>query len=188
MPVENPNGTISGLDVLWPLANDPKSEGDNHFRMLKKLLQDQFPGEGGSGFAEAITATETEINYLGGASSNIQDQLNKAKRVATGRTTFLANGNPPTRHSDDGVDSIVYVGDGVVTITLSNAVTDANSMLFVASAPSAFFPVFVHDIQQDNISLSTAIWFYQENAGTNGQFALADEDVMFKWSIWDIGA
>ena len=47
MAVEAPT-TISGLNVSWPLGSDVKSEGDDHFRMLKTLLQTQFGGGTGA--------------------------------------------------------------------------------------------------------------------------------------------
>ena len=54
--------TIAGLDKTWPTGIDPVNKGDDHLRLIKQVLQDQFPGSGGNGFATAITATETEIN------------------------------------------------------------------------------------------------------------------------------
>ena len=37
MPVENAN-TIGQLNPLWPLGTDPRGQGDDHIRMLKKTL------------------------------------------------------------------------------------------------------------------------------------------------------
>lgn len=76
--------TIAGLDDLWPLSGDFVHEGDNHLRLLKAVLKAQFPGSGGDGFASAITATEAEINYLSGASSNIQTQIDDLTSDVTG--------------------------------------------------------------------------------------------------------
>lgn len=42
MPLEdniNDSSTPADLNVDWPLASDPKSEGDNHFRNIKRVLQ-----------------------------------------------------------------------------------------------------------------------------------------------------
>ena len=66
---------ISGLDKNWPAGIDGLDKGDDHIRLLKQVLQDQFPGVGGSGFAIPITATEAEINFLSGVTSAIQDQI-----------------------------------------------------------------------------------------------------------------
>lgn len=49
---------ISQLVATNPTASDPKSQGDNHLRMVKTVLQTQFPNLG----AVAVTPTATQIN------------------------------------------------------------------------------------------------------------------------------
>lgn len=68
--------TIKQLDKLWPEPSDDVSQGDDHLRLLKKVLKLIFPGANGEGFAIPITATEEEINFLRGVTSNIQEQIN----------------------------------------------------------------------------------------------------------------
>ena len=68
--------TIKQLQKLWPEPSDDVSQGDDHLRLLKKVLKLIFPGANGEGFAIPITATEEEINYLRGVASNVQEQLN----------------------------------------------------------------------------------------------------------------
>jgi hypothetical protein len=63
---------ISQLDPTYPAAVDPKSEGDNHLRLVKTVLKTQFPNFG----TNAITATAAEVNYLVGVTSAVQTQLN----------------------------------------------------------------------------------------------------------------
>ena len=67
--------TISGLQIANPTSSDPRSEGDNHLRLIKKVLKDQFPGALGDGFNTPLTASEAELNFVEGASSNIQEQI-----------------------------------------------------------------------------------------------------------------
>lgn len=67
--------TISDLDSSWPLGGDSTSDGDDHIRLIKSVLKTQFPGSSGDGFSIPITATEQELNYLVGTTSNIQDAL-----------------------------------------------------------------------------------------------------------------
>lgn len=74
MPLES-STTIGGLDKSYPLTGDPAGHGANHLRLIKQVLKDQFPGASGGGFTVAITASETELNLLGGLTSNIQEQL-----------------------------------------------------------------------------------------------------------------
>jgi hypothetical protein len=64
MPVEAAT-FISNLDKSWPLSQDGVNEGDNHLRLIKKVLQAQFPGSTNNGFNKAITSTEDELNSIG---------------------------------------------------------------------------------------------------------------------------
>lgn len=81
--------TLSGLQVTNPTSGDPVSQGDDHIRLIKSALKAQFPGSGGSGFSIPIAATEVEINYLAGVTSNIQSQLNVALSVIPAGTVML---------------------------------------------------------------------------------------------------
>lgn len=42
MPLES-SSFISGLTSSWPIAGDPKSQGDDHLRLIKTALQGTFP-------------------------------------------------------------------------------------------------------------------------------------------------
>ncbi len=53
---------IDSLNAAWPIgATDPKSEGDDHFRLVKSTIKNSFPN-----IAGAMTATHTELNVLDG--------------------------------------------------------------------------------------------------------------------------
>jgi hypothetical protein len=56
---------ISQLNPALPSAADAKSEGDDHFRLLKTVLQTQFPNFG----AGAVTATHSDLNRVAGANT-----------------------------------------------------------------------------------------------------------------------
>ena len=58
--------TISSFITSNPTSSDPVNQGDDHLRLIKSVLQAQFPGAAGNGFAIPITATEAEINALHG--------------------------------------------------------------------------------------------------------------------------
>lgn len=85
MPLES-GTTIAELDALNPTGLDNISQGDDHLRLIKNVLKQQFPGEAGQGFAIPITATETEINFLENMRSNVQDQIDG---LAAGAVTNL---------------------------------------------------------------------------------------------------
>ena len=76
---------ISQLDATLPLPGDKKSEGDNHLRLVKTVLQTQFPNFG----TAAMNATVGELNYMVGVTSLVQTQLNtltSAKAAKAGDT------------------------------------------------------------------------------------------------------
>lgn len=62
---------ISQLDPANPDPTDLVSQGDDHIRMVKEVLQNNFPNLS----AAAITPTTDEFNYLDGVTSSIQTQL-----------------------------------------------------------------------------------------------------------------
>ena len=58
--------TIASFITSNPTSSDPVNQGDDHLRLIKSVLQAQFPGVGGLGYATTITATEAELNALHG--------------------------------------------------------------------------------------------------------------------------
>ena len=58
---------ISNLNSALPAATDAKAEGDDHLRLLKAILQAQFPNF----TAAAVTATCTDLNLWRAASVGI---------------------------------------------------------------------------------------------------------------------
>ena len=70
---------ISGLVATNPLSSDPKSQGDDHLRLIKSTILATFPNITG-----AVTATHTELNYVTGVTSGIQSQLNSISALASG--------------------------------------------------------------------------------------------------------
>ena len=65
---------ISELVAADPTATDPISQGDDHLRLIKSVLQTQFSGLSGTtavtssgaelNILDGVTATSTELNYL----------------------------------------------------------------------------------------------------------------------------
>lgn len=97
---------ISQLDATLPLPGNPKSEGDNHLRLVKTVLKTQFPNFG----TAAMNATTTELNYMVGVTSLVQNQLNtltsakaeKAGDTYTGAHDFTgATPTVPTQATGD---------------------------------------------------------------------------------------
>ena len=53
---------ISQLTATNPTSSDPVSQGDDHLRLIKSVLQSQFTTLG----AAAVTTTAAELNLLDG--------------------------------------------------------------------------------------------------------------------------
>lgn len=111
---------ISQLDPTYPAAGDPKSEGDNHLRLVKTVLKTQFPNFG----TNAITATAAEVNYLVGVTSGVQTQLNT---LDTGKAS--KSGAAYT-----GTHDFTAAALTVPTQATGDATTKAASTAFVAAA------------------------------------------------------
>lgn len=79
---------INGLVATNPTAADPKSQGDDHIRLIKSALKNTF-----TALASAVTATGVELNYVAGVTDFIQTQLNSKGAIAgqiwTGAHNFV---------------------------------------------------------------------------------------------------
>jgi len=73
MTVESAS-TIAQLDATLPRGSDPRSEGDNHMRLIKAMLKTQFTS-GGPGLDAPVTVTAQELNSLAGVTGNIEERL-----------------------------------------------------------------------------------------------------------------
>lgn len=61
---------IDDLVEANPTSTDPVKQGDDHLRLIKKVLKNTF-----ANITNAVTVTHTELNRLGGVTSNVQNQL-----------------------------------------------------------------------------------------------------------------
>jgi hypothetical protein len=95
--------TISSFITSNPTSSDPVNQGDDHLRLIKSILKAQFPGAAGNGFATAITATEAELNYVHGVTSNIQTQINNF--LPSGTRMPFAQAAAPTGWTQDITDN-----------------------------------------------------------------------------------
>ena len=103
MALEDLTGTkyIDDLNSSNPAAGDNVSEGDDHIRGIKNVLKTTFPSIDG-----AITATDTELNYVDGVTSAVQTQLD----AITANDWVTA-----ARMADNSVDSDMYVDGSIDT-------------------------------------------------------------------------
>jgi len=124
MALEDLTGTkyIDDLNSSNPAAGDNVSEGDDHIRGIKNVLKVTFPSIDG-----AITATDTELNYVDGVTSAIQTQLNAITAndwVVTAR--IADDAITSALIADDAITSALIADDAVVTASIADdAITSA---------------------------------------------------------------
>ena len=145
MALEDLTGSGKYIDDLVsanPAVGDDVSEGDDHIRGIKNVLKLTFPSIDG-----AITATDTELNYVDGVTSAIQTQIDNKTTNAT--------------HSGE------VTGATALTIA-DNIVDEAN--LKVSNAPTNGYVLTAQSGQSGGLLWAAA----SGNTTTNGLYEMAN--------------
>jgi hypothetical protein len=147
---------INQLNESNPTSSDLKSEGDNHIRLLKSTLKTTFPNVTG-----AVTPTHTQLNFVAGVTSAIQDQLNRTLRQSGG-SAVNALPDAATRASKVlSFDASGHPATTIATVDLANAVTaasnaSASAIAADASADAAALSAIAADASADAAAASAA--------------------------------
>ena len=124
---------ISDLVVTNPTSSDPKSQGDDHLRLVKSTLKNTFPNITG-----AMTVTHTVLNYTANLTSDAQTQINaeiSARQTADNLRGLIAGQTWTGSHDYTGATITVP------TATLGDRSNKAATTAFVGNELSAFAPV-----------------------------------------------
>ena len=78
---------INQLDATLPGINDPKSEGDDHLRLIKGAVKATFPNL----TATPVTPTSADLNTVAGASTTGAVGFNVQTQASTDNTTKAAS-------------------------------------------------------------------------------------------------
>lgn len=182
---------ISQLDPTKPGINDPKSEGDDHLRLTKSVLQNQFPSLG----AAAVTVTASDLNSVPGKAakagdtySGTHDMTGATVRVATQAATdsstkaastemvqnaiLASSGITATLPGQGGNAGKVLKTNGVSPAwgfpdlklsarTANTQITAADSTAFIDITSGTFTQTF-----DACASLGNGWWCYLRNSGT----------------------
>ena len=140
---------INQLVDTNPTGTDPKSQGDNHLRLIKSTLQNTFPNITGEVTAtqaelnildgvtataaelnvlDGITASTAELNFTDGVTSAIQTQLNtlsasvalKANTDSPALTGTPTAPTPGVMAGDTEIATVKYVNDAAFSSVLPN--------------------------------------------------------------------
>ena len=95
---------IDSLNASNPTTTDNVSEGDDHIRGIKTTLKNTFPN-----INAAVTATDEELNYVDGVTSNIQTQLGTKLPLAGGTMTGTIAGFTSTGIDDNATSTAITI-------------------------------------------------------------------------------
>jgi microcystin-dependent protein len=75
---------ITGLNTNWPTGTDYIREGDDHFRMFKRVVKNSFPN-----IDDAVTPTPAQLNALGDLTGTISQIITELKLHINKKGTIL---------------------------------------------------------------------------------------------------
>jgi len=135
---------IDGLVITNPTGTDPRSQGDDHLRLIKATLRSTFPNVSG-----AMTATHTELNLIDGytgttAELNYNDVPTLGTVEASKTVTADAVGtttNLKTKKQTEIVNAVGTVsGATAINFALGNvatAVLASGGSFTISNAPTS---------------------------------------------------
>ena len=100
---------ISQLVDTNPTSSDPVSQGDDHLRLIKSVLQDQFTTLG----AAAVTTTAAELNLLDGVTTLAPEGTAVLSTGESGATKFLREDGDGTSSWQTPAGTTYTAGDGL---------------------------------------------------------------------------
>lgn len=109
---------ISDLNEDNPAAADPKSQGDDHIRLIKHTLLSTFPDVNG-----VVTASDEELSFCNGVTSNIQAQLNTLDTEKADLASPALTGTPTAPTASTGTS-----GTQIATLDFVIAASTAASL------------------------------------------------------------
>lgn len=124
---------ISSLNASYPASGDPKSEGDDHIRLVKSTVKATFPNVSG-----AVTPTHTELNYVDGVTSAIQTQLDAKAALASPALTGTPTAPTATALTNSTqIATTAYTDAAVTALGATKANLASPALTGTPTAPTA---------------------------------------------------
>ena len=122
---------ISQLTATNPTASDPVSQGDDHLRLIKDVLQKQFTTLG----AAAVTTTAAELNLLDGVTA-VGDASGPGSSTDNAIARFDGTGGKTLQNSSTTIndDGDIVVGGTTPLVTIGDGGTEDTMLLFDGAA------------------------------------------------------
>mgnify|MGYP003679349095 FL=1 len=114
---------ISQLNTSNPAASDPLSEGDDHLRLVKTVLQTQFPNLA----TTAVTQTSAQMNKLG---------------FSVGSVVMYASNTTPTTQTISGINDWLLCDGSAYSTTTYAALYNIVGTVFGTSGSNFLVPDF----------------------------------------------
>ena len=122
---------ISQLVDTNPTTSDPVSQGYDHLRLIKSVLQDQFTTLG----AAAVTTTAAELNLLDGKTA-VGDATGPASSTDNAIARFDGTGGKTLQNSSTTIDDNgdIVVGGTTPTITIGDGGAEDAALVYDGNA------------------------------------------------------
>jgi microcystin-dependent protein len=110
---------ISGLTETWPVTGDPKSQGDDHIRLIKAVLKNTFPAGSKAFYFPTTTAISGTITLTGADQNNIVEVTTTGGNVTVNLPATLGVGDKGwscdiVKVSNDANAAIVTPASGTI--------------------------------------------------------------------------
>jgi hypothetical protein len=170
---------INGLVGTNPTTSDPLSEGDNHLRLIKDVLQRSFPAITG-----AVSVSHTEINT--GitdvfSATNAATPSSLVKRASDGSfAASVINSNLVGNVIGD-VQGDVYAGNGVTKIVDNG--TDGTDALFTGNVTGNATTALSIEVDGASGDQEHRMIFGENNDGSNApEYLYKDSEANFTYN------
>ena len=116
---------ISGLNIALPPSNDPKSEGDDHLRLIKSVLKATFPNANAPITITAAQLNDAFLKYSGGPQIvYAATTFNAVVTMGANGTLsmplyFNANGYNPSIRANSGLPGFEWINTANSAIIMS---------------------------------------------------------------------
>lgn len=153
---------ISDLVVSNPLPTDPKSQGDDHLRLIKSTVKATFPNING-----AVTASDEELSFVAGVTSAVQTQING--KVTTGGALGTPASGDLSNCTADGTNAVGFrhVPQNIRNTAYTVGLGDAGDHILHPSADTTARIFTIPANSSVAFPIGTAITFVNQNgAGT----------------------
>tara|TARA_R110002020_G_scaffold469043_1_gene693766 strand:+ start:611 stop:1630 length:1020 start_codon:yes stop_codon:yes gene_type:complete len=149
---------ISQLVDTNPTASDPVSQGDDHLRLVKSVLQSQFTTLG----AAAVTTTAAELNLLDGVTS-LGDVAGPGSSTDNAIVRFNGTGGKTIQNST------VTISDDPPVITIGDGTAEDTTIVFDGNAKDFYVAL---DDTADKLLIGEG-----STVGTNPIMTITDDAV-----------